>query len=171
MLMARRNGPGARVRPHRPRARRITALIAALGLAALPVTAMGSAYSALTYRLSWYPPFYSHASLCAQSGVVDTATHYAQAVSMYYVAGACSGGNMGVPSSYIGTQIDAYSDGAYCGSTSVYYNTSFTSAWQIWSSMCSNPAGLQTFQTYGSAYGWNGSYYIGGGVWSPTQSY
>lgn len=164
--------PGRERRPgRRRRVPRLTAVVAAIGLAALPVTAAGSAWSALTYRQSWYPPFYAHASLCAQSAILDTATHNAQAVSMYYVAGACSGGNMGVPSGYLGTQIDAYGDGAYCGSTSISYNTSFTSSWQLWWSPCANPPGLQSFSTYGTAYGWTGSYYIGGGVWSPSQSY
>lgn len=44
--------------------RAIVALAAGLVLLATPLSAAASAYSPLTYLASWYPPSYSHGSLC-----------------------------------------------------------------------------------------------------------
>jgi hypothetical protein len=151
--------------------RAIVALAAGLVVLATPLSAAASAYSPLTYLASWYPPSYSHGSLCGQAAMIDTAQNYNQAVSMYYRAGACNGGNQGVPSGYLGSWVEGYRDGVYCGATSVYYSTTFTSAWQLWATLCSNPSGSQTFQSFGESYGWTGSSYLNGGVWSPAQNY
>lgn len=90
---------------------------------------------------------------------------------MYYVSGSCSGGNQGVPAGYLGSYVEGYRDGTYCGNTSVYYSTTFTSAWQLWANLCSNPSGVQTFYSAGGSFGWDGSKYISGYVWSPAQNY
>jgi hypothetical protein len=138
-----------------------------------PASVAASADSLLVYSAQWLPPGQStNTSVCVQSGIHDVAQNYAQIVIKNYVAGSCSGANRNVPSGYIGTQLYGYRDGSSCGSTAVYYSNVSTSAWQLWATMCSNPAGVQTFRTLGGGWYWNGSTYNQAGfVFSPNQSY
>lgn len=153
--------------------RRVLALLAAVALVAgRPVPVQATAYSLLTYVNHWIPPGFPDTSLCGQSGMVDTARNYNQVVSKNYVANSCSGGNRSLPSGYLGTQVAGYRDGAFCGISTAYYSTTNTSAWQLWITLCNNPAGTQVFYSRGWPYGWNGSSYVTGlGVTSPSQNY
>jgi len=142
-----------------------------------PAIVSATAYSLLYAIRGWYPPGYSHSMLCDQSGIVDTARNYNQAVSKYYtVAGYCGPTNITLPSGYLGTQVSGYRDdgsgGVYCGISSIYYSTVATSAWQLWITLCSNPSGLQAFYSVGYPYGFDGAGYVSGrGTTSPRQSY
>jgi hypothetical protein len=107
--------------------------------------------------------------MCDQSGILDTAVNYNQALSK--TTTGCSY-IKDLPAGYLGSEVGGWRDGSFCGFSGVYYSTSTTSAWQLWATMCSNPSGLQEYWTIGWAYGWNGSdYYMSAGLTSPHQNY
>src|SRR5436309_4543274 len=103
-------------------------------LLAEPAGVAATAYSSLVAKANWYPPGYSHSTLCDQSGIVDTARNYNQAVSKYYTNGTCGTTNITLPSGYLGSQVSGYRDdgfgGVFCGISSIYYSNVATSAWQ-----------------------------------------
>jgi hypothetical protein len=154
------------------RAKLATTLIVVGVLLAHPAVVAATAYSSLVAKANWYPPGYGQSTLCDQSGIVDTARNYNQAVSKYYTNGTCGPTNITLPSGYLGTQVSGYRGGVFCGVSSIYYSTVATSAWQLWITLCSNPSGLQAFYSVGWPFGFNGSGYTsGGGTTSPSQNY
>jgi hypothetical protein len=141
-------------------------------LLAQPAVVMASAYSAMNYGGKWFIPGGTTASKCGQSGIVDVAKNYMQTVSRNFITGSCAGGSHTVPSGFLGTSLYGYKDGSSCGGSGIYYSTVATSAWQLWITMCSNPAGTQAFKTLG--YGWfynSLDYDLIGGFTSPIQNY
>ena len=156
------------------RSRVIAALWIVFVLLANPMAVAATAYSNLRWVGSWIPPGYAASDLCDQSGIVDTARNYNQAVSLHHLTNnyICNQSNITLPSGYLGTQVAGYRDGTLCGFSQVYYSTVATSAWQLWITLCSNPSGLQTFYSAGWPYGWNGTGYTSGGsTTSPSQNY
>jgi hypothetical protein len=151
--------------------RLIGALLGLWILLAQPAAVLATAYSPMTYAYEWPIPGGGVASKCVQSGIVDVAQNYAQTVSRNYIPYSCSGASHTVPSGYLGTLVYGYRDGSFCGSSGIYYSNVATSAWQLWATECSNPAGSQTFKTLGFGYTWDGSGYSSFSVWSPAQNY
>jgi hypothetical protein len=146
-------------------------------LAAVPGSVTATAYSTLRYQDLWKPPGQSTwRTVCVQAGMVDVARNYGQIVVFSNSAQNCTAPNYSVPSGWIGTHLDGWrSSGGvdtYCGDTGIYYSTSATSAWQLWSYLCSNPSGTQSFFGYAHGVFWNGSgYTYTGNVLSPSQNY
>lgn len=149
--------------------RTLLALLCVGLLLAQPASVAASAYSPVTSRFTWIPPGYTSTAMCDQSGILDTAVNYNQALSR--TTTACSY-IKNLPAGYLGSEVGGWRDGSFCGVSGVYYSTSTTSGWQLWATMCSDPSGLQEFWTTGWAYGWNGSdYNLSAGLTSPHQNY
>jgi len=134
----------------------VSAVLAAWLILAGPGLVQASIYSALTYGFSYTPPQSIFSNLCWQSGVTDPAKNYGQVVNIW--AGnpnnsRCDNGNVSVQPNRIGISVSGYRDGAFCGSSSYYTNSVFTSAWQLWITLCSDPAGQQFFTTTAKAEG------------------
>jgi len=107
--------------------------------------------------------------MCDQSGILDTARNYNQALSK--TTSSCSTSRL-LAAGYLGSEVAGYRDGSFCGFSGVSYSTTTTAGWQLWATMCSNPSGTQEFWTVGYAYGWNGSeYLLSSGTTSPKQNY
>jgi hypothetical protein len=140
---------------------------------AQPASVAATAYAPLTYSNKWWIPGQGvYASVCMQPGIIDVAQNYSQIVIKNWISGSCSGANRNVASGFIGMQLQGLRDGSVCGTTSVYYSTVSTSAWQLWATMCSNPSGSQSFKTFGLGYYWNSLDYNTAGWWaSPSQNY
>lgn len=151
--------------------RRAMALVIVGLVFAQPVSVAASAYSSVTNVFDLTPPGYGMTSLCGQAGIVDVASNYGQSISKNYVAGACSGASKTLPSGWLAVENWGYKDGAYCGTSGRSYSSVATAAWQLWISLCSNPAGTQSFNTRVWATAWVGNGYLGGPVLSPSQNY
>ncbi len=138
-----------------------------------PASVAASADSLMVYTGIWLPPGQgSNTSVCIQAGIHDVAQNYAQIAIRNYIANSCVGASRNVPSGYIGTQLYGIRDGSTCGVTAIYYSNVTTAAWQLWATMCSNPAGVQAFRTLGGGWYWTGSpYHQAGFISSPNQNY
>jgi len=152
------------------RRRGIVALVVAAYVLALPAGVSATRYSNVTWFLNWIPSGFPATELCGQSGIVDTARNYNQALSKVWNYGAC-GASRVLPATFLGSAVYGYRDGNYCGNSGYYYSTVATAGWQLWATMCSNPAGSQSFHTVGTSLGKAGSGYLAGSVTSPAQSY
>lgn len=149
------------------------ALLGLMLILAQPVSVAATAYSPMNYGAKWLVPGQGvYASACGQSGIIDTAQNYFQIAVRNWISGSCAGASRNVPAGYIGSSLYGFRDGSNCGGTSIYYSTVTTAAWQLWATMCSNPAGLQDFKTLGYGWYWDGSLYkFIGGFYSPNQNY
>jgi hypothetical protein len=158
--------------------RRVAVLLLAMCLAlAMPASLLATAYSTLQWVTHGVAPGIGDTSVCDQSGMVDVARNYGQTVMKVFSGSpSCSTANRSLPSGWIGTRLSGYRSGSYCGTTGVLYSNVATSAWQVWSYICSNPSGTQSFYTRTWGYLWTGNgpdngYLPGGPVLSPTQNY
>lgn len=108
---------------------------------------------------------------CQRAGIVHTARNYSQILAYTNGGGAhdCAGAVNTLPSGWIGTRSQGFMDGSSCGMSAASYNSSAASNWQLWVTMCANPAGLQEFRAraYGRIY--DGSDYVGGNWWGPIS--
>lgn len=151
------------------RRRMLAVLVAATCMLAQPTGVAATYYSYVTFFLNYLPPALPATALCGQAGIVDVATNYNQGLTKQ--AGGCATSQV-VGAGLLGSEVAGYRNGAYCGDTGIYWSTVATAAWQLWSRVCSNPAGLQTFYTYGRSWAiQSGGGVVGGYVYSPGQQY
>lgn len=166
-----------RARQQRKR-RRPWRLVAAIAASWLILAHAGgvaaSAWSAQTYETT-YDPYGAepNTDYCSRAGIVDTARNYAQVLA--YLAGGsdCIGTTNQLPSGWIGVEALGYLNGSLCASSGFYYSTQAASNWQLYITLCSNPAGSQSFRTASiiSFYDGTSGYRNYVGATSPTQSY
>lgn len=146
----------------------ILALAMAGLLLAQPASVSATAYSSVVFKSTWTPVNGIFGVLCVQAGEVDTNRNYGQVWSRYYNGGNnCSGGAQTVGTSVLGISVDGYRDGAYCGSSGWYYNSQSAWGWQLWITLCANPAGVQAFTTAAYCKGYQG--YPTGNWWDPQD--
>jgi len=153
---------------------RAMAVVVSLLLLAQPASVAATAYSAVTHKFLWTPAGYTLTNLCVQAGEVDVNRNYGQAQAWVFSGSTnCSGTTRTLPSGWLGVFVEGYRDGAYCGSSGWYYSSQATWAWQLWITLCSNPSGQQSFVSYASGAGYDGStgYYRSSPVASPAQNY
>jgi len=158
-----------------PRRRVIAAITGAWILLAQPALVLADAYSAQTYEF-WLDPAGSEpvTDYCARSGIVDVARNYGQVLAYDNGGGAhdCVGTVNSMPTGWIGVAVEGYRDGVYCATSQSYFNSSPASNWQLWATMCTNPSGIQNFQTVSLIFAYDGSSYrTGVGPTSPAQGY
>lgn len=172
--------PGDRAGGARPR--RLTHVLATVFsiavLLAQPASVAATAYSTVLYVFAWSPPGSTTTAMCEQSGMVDIARNYGQALAK--VNSNCATSRT-LPPGYIGVLVDGYIEtspgsGFYqlCGNSGWYLNNVATAGWQLWITLCNNPSGTQTFYSEALGEGYNGSGYSRGnlyGVRSPFQNY
>jgi hypothetical protein len=154
--------------------RRLGSLVLSLLLIlVLPGSVAASAYSVLTYTNTWKPPGQSSfRTVCVQSAILDVAQNHGQIVIFSNSGQSCTAPNYAVPSGWIGVQIEGWRSGSFCGSTGYHYSNVSTSAWRLWSHLCSNPLGSQTFRTHTKGTFWTGNGYTNTPtIGSPNQNY
>jgi hypothetical protein len=133
-----------------------------------------NAYSVNTFYLQANVPGYAGLTdICVLSGIETGPNQTGVTTSYFHNTSHCQASDQrALASGYLGTQVEGYKDGLFCGRTSFLYSTSTTHYWQVWASLCSNPAGVQDFDTRTYSKVWNGSTYtLTGGQWSPIQQY
>lgn len=149
--------------------KRLLVLAGSLVLALLvPAVALATQYSNVIWLGTYWDPNQGTLSSCGQAGIVDVATNYNQSLSK--TSSSCAT-NKVLPANWLGSQVYGYKDGAYCGRTSIHYNTSATHGWQLWSQICSNGGGQQWFRTTGRSYIKYQGTWIYGEVTSPSEDY
>jgi hypothetical protein len=132
------------------RLRLLVAVVASTFLMALPATVLATKYSPVTWFLNYYPPALPVTELCGQSGIVNPVQNYNQALTKVWDGGSC-GASRVVCAGCLGSKVRGYRDGAYCGTTTIYWSNVATAGWQLWSTLCSNPSGTQFFHTIGTS--------------------
>jgi hypothetical protein len=135
------------------------------------IVAAGNAYSARTPAIRWDIPGYGTTDVCKLAGIENIARNTGVATAHVPSAGGC-GTPKDLGAGYLGVKISGYRDGSLCGTTTWSYSSSTTDYWQIWSTLCSNPAGSQAFHTVATVRVFvGGSYVTSTTVTSPNQNY
>lgn len=151
-------------------------IVLAVALVYLMTTtaALANAYSANTFKLATSIPGYSGSTdLCLLSGIETGPSNTGVITSYFSNPTHCQASDQRpLASGYLGVYLQGLRDGFVCGNTGWIYSNVNTHYWQIWSNLCSNPAGSQSFDTLTSGRVWTGSGYTGmPSQWSPTQNY
>lgn len=147
------------------------ALFAGIAVIAISSVALATATSGYVYKLSVNVPSYGWTDGCIKSTIADVADNKAYTRTAVNF-NKCGSPVQSLPSGYLGARADGYRDGAYCGTTDYYYNSSSTYVFGVGSHLCSNPSGTQTFYTQARGRLWNGSgYSYLGSQASPNQNY
>lgn len=160
------------------RPRRLMVLGALLSIATLfaqPSLVLADVFSARTWEFHMTPSGEPNTDYCARSGVVDTARNYGQVNAYTNGGGAhdCVGSVNSLPAGWIGVAVEGIKNGASCGWSITYYSSSATDNWQLYATMCTNPAGLQDFTSKSiiSAYDGISGYTNAVGPTSPIAQY
>jgi hypothetical protein len=137
--------------------------------------AAGNAYNGPTSAIVWNIPNYGNTEVCKFVGIENIAkntgratSHVNDTVPPYTHCGPARVLGVG----YLGVYVSGYRDGAYCGTTGWRYTTQQTNSFQIWSYLCTNPAGVQNFNSVAYVAVWTGSGYAGStSISSPNQGF
>jgi hypothetical protein len=135
---------------------------------------LASAYSPRTFVLRLSITGYSgQTDICLLAGIESGASNTGVVTSYFADYPWCQAADQRpLGGGYLGLKLWGYKDGAYCGNTAWHYSSTTTHYWQIWSSLCPNPAGLQDFNTLASGKVWDGDeYLVPPNITSPSQSY
>lgn len=157
------------------RRRLVAALFGTWVLLTQPGLVVADAFSAQTYE-AWYDPIGAEpvTDYCARSGIVDVARNYGQILAYTNGGGAhdCAGAVNSMPTGWIGVSVEGYRNGVFCSQSGVFTNSSPQSNWQLWATQCSNPAGVQSFQTVSLIFPYDGAnYHTHVGPTSPIGNY
>lgn len=154
------------------RHRRIIAVVMALMLASSSSVALATAYSAWGYKGVFNTGPTGNADMCLRAGMIDVARNHGHIRSWTTVPQGCTGNAKVLNSGYLGVTLDGYRSGAFCGTTGFIYSNVATSGWIVEANLCSNPSGLQGFNTTTWGRVFNGNNYVQiGGMNSPIQNY
>lgn len=144
---------------------------------AMPALVAADAYSAVTYRGSVYVSGYGTTRVCLEAGVgFSTVSNSVWNFGMTYAfdgsGGYCDGYRV-LPAGWLGVTVDAYKNGAFCGTSYYYYSSSASAAFGRYSyGLCSNPSGSQEYYTVAWGKVYTGDhYYQPNGIVSPSQNY
>lgn len=155
--------------------RTIGALLAAGLVFAQPILVLADVFSARTFEINITPIGEPNTDYCARSGVVATARNYGQVNAYTNGGGAhdCEGSVNSLPAGWIGVRVEGYRDGGLCGSSAWFYSSVATDNWQLYATMCTNPAGSQNFHSRSFINVYKGDSYTGAliGPWSPVEGY
>jgi hypothetical protein len=151
------------------------AVMAVLLLWAQPALVLANVYSAQVWEWNLTPIGEPNTDYCARAGMVDSARNYGQVLAYTNGGGShdCLGATNSLPAGWIGIKVEGFRDGGLCGTSSYYFSSQAASNWQLWITLCSNPAGNQNFQSRSFINIYTGAGYTGGitGPFSPVAQY
>jgi hypothetical protein len=161
----------------RATARRLLGVVFAIVLLTTQsaVVVGAEAMSGQTFE-AWYDPLGAEpvTDYCARSGITDIARSIGQILAYTNGGGAhdCVGSGNTMPTGWLGVSVEGYRNGVFCGQSSVYTNTQPAWNWMLWINVCSNPSGLQNFQTRSLIFPYDGEdYHTHVGPMSPALPY
>lgn len=153
----------------------IMAFVSAWLVLSQPSLVAADVFSARTFETNLTPIGEPNTDYCARSGVVATARNYGQVNAYANGGGAnnCAGAVNVLPAGWIGVRVEGYRDGAFCGTSMWSYTSSATDNWQLYATLCTNPAGSQNFHSRSFINVYTGDAYTGAftGPWSPVEAY
>jgi hypothetical protein len=118
------------------------------------------------------PSAADQSSVCFRSRITNPGLNHQTDVWLYGSTSSCGGGLVPSPPNHFGAYNQGFRDGQYCGATGWFYNGNGSSSFTVGMSLCSNPAGIQSFSTVSWARGWNvptGTYHTYGTVNSGNE--
>jgi hypothetical protein len=156
--------------------RRIAGLVLAALLAAWPSIAFATAYSPITYKFTVWQGGRT-VNHCTQAGIIDVAVNHSKSQSRVSSGPTCTTALTNVPPGYLAVSVSGYRNGAFCGTSSQFFNQQYSaSLWVNWQA-CTNPSGNQTFYTlangaiYNDGSGGGSVHYHWSNTMSPSQNY